>query len=75
MEKIRSRCGYSNGVEVNAEGSSGGLCLAWKESISVSLDSFLKYHIDTTIIETNDGDSWRFTGFYGSTFLTLKQES
>ncbi|KAA3476871.1 reverse transcriptase [Gossypium australe] len=40
MERVRRRCGFTNGIEMEAEGSRGGLCLAWKGDIDVSVKSF-----------------------------------
>ncbi|KAA3490758.1 BEACH domain-containing lvsC [Gossypium australe] len=42
MERIRRRCGFVNGIDMGAEGLRGGLCLAWKEEIKVSLRTFFK---------------------------------
>ncbi|KAA3477433.1 reverse transcriptase [Gossypium australe] len=59
MERIRRRSGFVNGIDVGAEGSRGGLCLAWREEIKVSLKTFSKNHIDILIEESNihgDGD-------------------
>lgn len=57
MEKVRSRCGFPNGVKISAEDFGGGLYLGWKENILVSLGSFSKYHIDVTIKETDGEDN------------------
>ncbi|KAA3477124.1 reverse transcriptase [Gossypium australe] len=57
MERIRRRCGFVNGIDVGAEGSRGGLCLAWREEIKVSLKTFSKNHIDVLIEESNNS-SW-----------------
>lgn len=40
MEKVRRSCGYHYGVEVDAVGSKGGLCLAWHETIDITLQSY-----------------------------------
>ncbi|KAA3482763.1 reverse transcriptase [Gossypium australe] len=49
MERIRYRCGYVNGIEVDPEGARGGLCLAWKQGVIVTLRQFSKTHIDMVI--------------------------
>ncbi|KAA3474806.1 Endonuclease/exonuclease/phosphatase [Gossypium australe] len=72
MEKVRRRCGFMNGIEVEVEGSRGGLCLAWKKEISVNLRSFSKWHIDALIKEDNVKEEWRYTGLYGSPYLKDK---
>ncbi|KAA3474466.1 reverse transcriptase [Gossypium australe] len=68
MEEIRRMCGFVNGIDVGAEGSRGGLCLAWKEESMVSLKTFLKNHIDVLIEGSTVNGVWRFTGFYGSSY-------
>ncbi|KAH1129333.1 hypothetical protein J1N35_000711 [Gossypium stocksii] len=57
------------------EGSKGGMCLAWKEDISVTLRSFSKWHIDVVIKESGVKEEWRFTGFYGSPYVINKNLS
>lgn len=49
MKKVRRFCGFLYGIDVAAEGSRGGLCLAWRGDISVSLRSFSLEHIDVEI--------------------------
>ncbi|KAA3481203.1 Zinc finger, CCHC-type-like protein [Gossypium australe] len=71
MEKVRRRCGFENGIEVEAEGSRGGLCMAWKKEISVRLRSFSRWHIDVFIKEDNVEEEWRYTGFYGSPYSEI----
>ncbi|KAA3469443.1 reverse transcriptase [Gossypium australe] len=71
MEKVRRKCGFVHGIEVEAEGSRGGLCMAWKNDISVSLRSFSRWHIDV-LIEDNLEEEWRYTGFYGFPYLKDK---
>ncbi|KAA3463112.1 reverse transcriptase [Gossypium australe] len=72
MEKVRRRCGFENGFEVVAEGSRGGLCMAWKKDITVRLRSFSKWHIDVLVKEENVNEEWRYTGFYGSPYVKDK---
>ncbi|KAA3484396.1 reverse transcriptase [Gossypium australe] len=68
MGTVRRRCGFDFGIEVEAEGSKGGLCLAWKKDLDVKLKSFSKWHIDVLIKEENVEEDWKFTGFYGSPY-------
>ncbi|KAA3459982.1 reverse transcriptase [Gossypium australe] len=75
MEKVRRSCGFLNGVDFEAEGMRGGLCLAWKEEIIVTLRSFSKNHIDVMVKEENTNEEWRFTGFYGSPYVNNKNGS
>ncbi|MFQ6631561.1 hypothetical protein Gotur_009595 [Gossypium turneri] len=53
MERIRYSCGYVNGIEVDPEGTRGGLCLAWKLEVCVTLRQYSKRDIDVVV---NDSD-------------------
>ncbi|KAA3489009.1 reverse transcriptase [Gossypium australe] len=75
MERIRRRSGFINGIEVGADGSRGGLCLAWREECKVSLRTLSKNHIDVLIEERNVQEVWRFTGFYGSPYANSQLAS
>lgn len=43
---------------------SGGLVIFWKEVFDLTIETFSKNHIDTTV-NKNKTEEWRFTGFYG----------
>ncbi|KAA3460602.1 reverse transcriptase [Gossypium australe] len=75
MERIRHRCGYVNGIEVDSEGTRGGLCLAWKWGVNVTLRQFFKRHIDVVIDDDEAKGKWRFTGFYGSPYERNRNNS
>ncbi|KAG8475580.1 hypothetical protein CXB51_032446 [Gossypium anomalum] len=75
MERIRRRCGYENGIDVGAEGSRGGIFFAWKAGIMVQLNNFSKNHIDVLVKADNVNQEWRFTGFYGSPYVTNRDDS
>lgn len=42
MEKVRCKCGFECEIEMDTDGSRGGLCLAWKEEVIVTLRSFCR---------------------------------
>ncbi|KAK2635264.1 hypothetical protein Ddye_030056 [Dipteronia dyeriana] len=50
--------------DVYKEGYSGGLCLFWKADVVISILSYSRFYIDTTV-ESFNGKLWRLTGFYG----------
>lgn len=52
MEKVHRSCNFNCGIEVGANGSKGGCCLAWKDDVDVSLCSYSKNLIDVLIKET-----------------------
>ncbi|GMI87724.1 hypothetical protein HRI_002441700 [Hibiscus trionum] len=75
MARIRQTCGFNNGIEVSSVGRSGGLSLAWKDSISITLRSFSVRHIDVLINDDGEGKCWRCTGFYGAPEEHLREAS
>lgn len=75
MELVRKRYGFPHGFEVSTDGTNGGLCLAWKGEVNVSLHSFSINHIDVLISEKEKEEPWRFIGFYGSPFTRNRQDS
>ncbi|KAA3465546.1 reverse transcriptase [Gossypium australe] len=68
MERNHFSCGYVIGIDVDPEGTRRGLCLAWKQEVSVKLRQFSKRYIDVVIDGNNLRGKWRFTGFYGSPY-------
>lgn len=75
MKKIRRKCGFLNGIDVDVEGLRGRLSLGWKEELSVMLKNFSKHHRDIIVNDGIEEDSWRYTGFYGSPVENLRKES
>ncbi|KAH1030998.1 hypothetical protein J1N35_043172 [Gossypium stocksii] len=75
MEKVRRSCGFTNGIEVDSIGSKGGLSLAWRGDVDVSLQSFSNRHIDVFIDDNSRSLKWRLTGFYGSPYMHDRDES
>lgn len=75
MERIRHRCGFANGIEVDSEGTRGGLCLAWQNDINITLQNFSKRHIDVMVADDERDTSWRLTGFYGSPYAHDREDS
>lgn len=72
METIRRRCGYIHGIDIDADGSKGDLCLAWKPDFLVTLLRFSSNFVDVKIGDSSDGNAWRFTSFYESLFVHNK---
>ncbi|XP_052481170.1 uncharacterized protein LOC128035464 [Gossypium raimondii] len=75
IEIVRRRCGFLYGIEVEAEGTKGGLCLAWRTDMDIMLRSFSKRHIGVSIEDKEKGAKWRFIGFYGSPYVQDRYDS
>lgn len=72
MEVMRRRFGFLNGIDIGAKGSKGGLCLAWREDIQVSLRSFSSNYINVLLQLSSKEVKWRFICFYGSLYAFNK---
>ncbi|KAH1096965.1 hypothetical protein J1N35_013886 [Gossypium stocksii] len=75
MERVRRSCGFQNGIDVESEGTRGGLSLAWKGDAGVTLRTFSKRHIDVIVDDNETGVKWRYTGFYGSPYAQKRNEA
>ena len=52
----------------------GGLALFWKEDFPLDIETFSPNHIDS-MINKNQVNEWRFTGFYGESETQKRTES
>ncbi|KAA3479820.1 putative Transposon TX1 [Gossypium australe] len=75
METIKRQCGFMNEIDVDAEGTRGGLSVGWREGLNLTLKSFSRSHIDVAEKEQNEMETWRFTGFYGAPMDHDRRES
>lgn len=55
-------------------GQSGGLALLWIEEFRVQVLSSSRFYIDA-IVDSREGQPWRFTGFYGHPGLEQRHNS
>lgn len=53
MRIIRNRYGFLNGIYITADGSRGGLCLGWKGDAKITLRSYLIYHVNVDVEESD----------------------
>jgi hypothetical protein len=56
---------------VGSSGRSGGLCIYWKNPLSLVLRNFSKYHIDMVVNELGE-EPWRLTAWYGEANWSLR---
>ncbi|TYJ00813.1 hypothetical protein E1A91_A13G111100v1, partial [Gossypium mustelinum] len=74
FQRVRNRCRMQNGLDMSAEGRSGGPALTWKEGVDVNIQNYSKYHIDA-LVRYENNKSVRFTGFYGDANPSLRNSS
>ena len=65
LERLRCQLQYENKFVASSRNKGGGLCLFWKKEVKLRVHSFSPSHIDS-IINENQQDTWRLTGFYGA---------
>lgn len=69
MESVRHRYGFSFRINVSAEGSKEGVCVAWIKDLSILLWGSAKNLIDVSIKDFDRNPIWGFTGFYETLFV------
>jgi hypothetical protein len=74
LEKLRCQLQFDSKFVVNRRNKGGGLCLFWKKDVKLSVQSFSHSHIDA-LVNDNQPDTWRFTGFYGAPETHKREES
>jgi exonuclease III len=58
--------GYSNYVFNLADGTRGGILIAWKDGVLVSSDSLVKDFSVSVLLQDSVGNHWWFSGVYGT---------
>ena len=61
---IQDRIKFKHKFVASRRNKVGGLVIFWKEDFDLTIETFSKNHIDTTV-NKNKVEEWRFTGFYG----------
>ncbi|KAA3470848.1 reverse transcriptase [Gossypium australe] len=84
MERVRRSYGFLNGLEVDPDVSKGGLCLAWKEEVSILVQSFSRRHIDALggeeswntlkSLRNNEEQSWFVCGDFNEIIYGFKKK-
>lgn len=74
MTRKKYALGFTEGLVVASNGSKGGLALLWKKDIMVDVQTFGPWHIDAEVVGTNSLGRWRFTGFYGQSKTSKREE-
>uniref|UniRef100_A0A2N9GZI9 Reverse transcriptase domain-containing protein n=1 Tax=Fagus sylvatica TaxID=28930 RepID=A0A2N9GZI9_FAGSY len=74
LERLRCQLQFDNKFVACSRNNGGGLCLFWKAAVNLRVQSFSASHIDA-IVNENQTDAWRLTGFYGAPETHLREES
>uniref|UniRef100_A0A2N9IMV6 Uncharacterized protein n=1 Tax=Fagus sylvatica TaxID=28930 RepID=A0A2N9IMV6_FAGSY len=74
LERLRCQLHFENKFVASSRNKGGGLCLFWKAEVKLRMQSFSHSHIDA-IVNENQPDAWRLTGFYGALETHLREES
>ena len=74
LEFLRVKLGMYGCFGVDRRRLGGGLALLWDASITIHIQSYSPYHIDTHVFQ-EDNVAWRFTGFYGHPETALRIRS
>ena len=83
MEGIKSKLDRQQGLVVPSIRRGGGLALLWRRSTKVDIQTSTKVdiqtfsprHIDAIVTEEHNNRTWRFTGFYGHSETSKREDS
>lgn len=73
MEFIKSSINYDNLLVVEANGKAGGLCMLWKNGLSVKEVEFNKNLI--AVMVSDSVCKWIMVGFYGPPYFSKKKKA
>ncbi|KAA3480026.1 reverse transcriptase [Gossypium australe] len=72
---METKCGYANKIEVDLDGIRGGLCLARRNEVCITLRNYSKTHVDAMVEDNEVRGKWRFIGFYGTPYVQDRDDS
>jgi hypothetical protein len=75
MERVRVRIGFEGLFVVEPIGKSGGLAMLWRDSNTLEIQNYSRWHINAIMKETAEEGPWKLTGFYGQPDWTKRKES
>jgi hypothetical protein len=75
MELIQLKLGIPNMFVVDCIGKSGGLALLWDEDVTLDIQNYSQRHINGVVKLGMSGDQWKFTGFYGHSNPSKRNEA
>ena len=75
MDRLRFKLNFDYCFSVDSRGSSGGLCVLWKDEIKLCLCSSSQNHIDFHVGNPSDACYWRLTAFYGFPSISERHKS
>jgi hypothetical protein len=75
VDFLKRKLGFENLFEVDSVGRNGGLVLLWKNDIQVDIQNYSRRHIIAVVLIANNGEKWKFTGFYNHPDLAKCKEA
>ncbi|XP_057248181.1 uncharacterized protein LOC130590175 [Beta vulgaris subsp. vulgaris] len=64
LDRIRIKCGFTNGICCSSVGNSGGMGCWWND-LAVKTHSYSTHHFAADILDRNNIPLWRAIGIYG----------
>jgi len=71
VENLRYTLSFDASYAVSSSRRSGWLGLFWKNDVTITIQKFSNYHIDT-IIKEDGKDPWRMSFIYGEPNMSLR---
>ncbi|KAF5458321.1 hypothetical protein F2P56_022356 [Juglans regia] len=75
MEILKVQLGFPCFLTVGSIGRSGGLCLFWRQEVSLVLKSYSQFHFDVVASDPISGVSWRLSTIYRHPEINLRRDT
>ncbi|XP_042969166.1 uncharacterized protein LOC122301869 [Carya illinoinensis] len=75
MDMIRRKLRFDNCLAVDSVGLRGGIALLWKTDWNVEIISYSRWHVNSIVLEEENGPAWQFTGLYGHPEVAKRSSS
>ncbi|XP_026377886.1 uncharacterized protein LOC113272227 [Papaver somniferum] len=75
MENIMKQVNVQNYFLVTPRGIAGDLCLIWKTNVKLQIEDFAFNHINASVTNHHNDNSWTLTCFNGSPYRRFKLHS
>ena len=75
LEFLKGKVGMEHMFVVDSVGWSGGLVLLWKDGLSVTIQNYIRCHINVLMKTADGGEEWKLTCFYGHPEVAKRKEA
>jgi hypothetical protein len=75
LETMKVWLGFQSVFVIDCMGQSGGLTLFWSIDLTIEIQNYSRQHINAIVKAEENGQPWKFIGFYGHPEVGHQTES